>query len=100
MPKKNVESDIAVMKNDIKYIRDGFDEFKSANRQELQEFKSEVRTGYITRDQMKSAAAVLLITFFVNLSGAYLIAKLLNTNEPVSTVSERSSVEIAQDRSI
>lgn len=100
MPKKNVESDIAVMKNDIKYIRDGFDEFKSANRQELQEFKSEVRTGYITRDQMKSAAAVLLITFFVNLAGAYLIAKLLNTNEPVSTVSERSSVEIAQDRSI
>lgn len=100
MAKKNVESDIAVMKNDIKYIRDGFDEFKSANRQELQEFKSEVRTGYITRDQMKSAAAVLLITFFVNLAGAYFIAKLLNTNEPVSTVSERSSVEIAQDRSI
>lgn len=99
--KNSVDVDIAEIKGDVKYLREGFEEFKKSNRSELTDFKTEVRTNYITRDQMKSAAAVLLITFFVNIIGAYLIAKLINTNEqPASIMSERSAVEVVNDRQV
>lgn len=100
-----IDVSIAGIEKDIKYMRQGFEDLKTgleknkeADKKELQDFKDEVKRDYISRDQMKAAVGVLIITLFLNLLGAYFISKA--NNESVSSLSERPIVEVAEYREI